>query len=56
MAIRLNLIVRALAAKTFLPRFRASDLLERYVDLAALFQPSRNGQILGAHEVRVEQL
>ena len=34
----------------------ASHLLERHVDLAALFQPFRHRQVLRAHEVRIEQL
>src|SRR4029078_1028025 len=33
-----------------------SHLLERHVNLAALFQPCRHRQVLRAHEVRIEQL
>ena len=32
-----------------------SHLLERHVDLAALFQPCRHRQVLRAHEFRIEQ-
>src|ERR1700694_169458 len=32
-----------------------SRLLERHVDLAALLKPLRHRQVLGAHEIRIEQ-
>src|SRR5689334_16474356 len=36
--------------------FATSHLLERKVDLGALLQPLRHGQLLRAHEARIEQL
>src|ERR1700676_5036461 len=32
-----------------------SHLLERHIDLAALLEPLRHRQVLGAHEIRIEQ-
>jgi hypothetical protein len=34
---------------------RQSHLLERHIDLAALLEPIRHRQVLGAHEFRIEQ-
>src|SRR5207244_8312496 len=36
-------------------RFMRSHLLERHINLAALLEPIRHRQVLGAHEIRIEQ-